>query len=811
MKKNRRVLAASALSILLCVVLLIGTIFAWFTDSVSNNDNRIQAGSLKVGFWAGNSETSFDVAANEVVYPSAAGVKVNLPSSTEPGAANMFMNLKNEKAGTIFNAINWEPGKSEIKYFKIKNTGSLNIKYDVNFVVQDSKLNEVIQFTITKISGSGTVTGVDASGIVMATALSGVQLSDAAVAPAAIDLYKVEYKFLESSGNTYNQYAGLTFSVDVLLNATQVNSSAKIIKVNSITDITGATDAQLAEHPTFVLMKNIDATTTDVVLNNLVNIDLNGRYLYVNSFKLENTSEYGTIDVDKGNLLVNTLPIVVNVPNATVNWSAYCFLFNGTSFVSANINSTTSGHTFNYLTPNLPTPYPFPPNKPIPMAAVPVNFNVLGGGLMVAPGAAVDGITIPNGSVASIENNGTIDTITNDSGTSLSVIGFAPAHTAGSSPIVVTPGKTKIWDGSIVEPESNTAKTEYTIKSGAELAWIAKQITNKVTNFTGVTFNLLTDINLNNLQWTPIGIIDDGYEFNGTFNGNKHTITGLKIGSSDAYNSTISRVGLFGETIWDSVINNLSVEGDIYTCSGVTVGCFVGRNAGTIYNCSASGSIHHASDQHLLMGLGGFAGNNSHSLTNCYATTVITVDSLAYNGTNARPSVGGFVGLHFGNNAVTAVNCYAKGSITITNKDSYYVGGFAGHHAVCSYSYLENCYANVNISVNLPAGQEESAQYVDPFAGYFSTNGSSLIHCYFNKASSTKVNGVEKVIIDPVIADDFQLYRVESLTAATMNDFWTNETLSGIAYGGTLFTLNDMKIWVDAVNSSFPKLNIFHD
>lgn len=808
MKKLKNVLTRSV-AILFCIALLVVTIFAWFTDSITNKDNRIQTGSLKAGFWAGNSETSFNTAANEVVYPSNPGEKVNLPSSTEPGAADKFMNLKNEHAGTIFNVTNWEPGNSEAKYFKIKNTGTLNLKYDLGFDVLDSKLNEAIQFKITKISGSGTISGVDASGIAMATTLNNVKLSDTAVAPNASDVYKVEYKFLESSGNTYNQETSLTFSVNVLLNAAQVN--AKTINVYSITDITGATDAQLAEHPTFILAKNIDATTTDVVLNHLVNIDLNGHYLYVNSFKLENTTEYGTVDVDNGNILVNTLPIVVNVPKASVNWSAYCFLFNGTNFVSANINSTTADHTFNYLTPNVPTPYPFPPNRPAPAQSPRANFNLLGGGLVVSPRSAVSSITVPSGAKAQVENNGTIDTITNDSGAPLTVIGIPPAHSGGSSPIDVKPGKANVWDGSIYEPESNAAKTEYTIKSGAELAWVAQQIAKKTTNFSGVTFNLLTDIDLNNLQWTPIGIIDDGYEFNGTFNGNKHTITGLRIGSSEAYNNTIPRVGLFGETQRDAKISYLSVNGEIYSSAGATVGCFIGRNAGIIYNCSASGSVNHKSDAHILQGIGGFAGNNAHSITNCYATTSVTVDSLAYNGTNPRPSVGGFVGLHFGNNAVTAVNCYAKGTISVSNKDSYFVGGFAGHHAICSFSYLENCYANVNISVNLPAGEEESAQYIEPFAGYFSTNGSSLTHSYFNKNSSTKINGEEKTITDPVIADDYQLYRVESLSAATMNDYWTDATLSKIAYGGSLFKLNDMKIWADDANTHFPKLNIFQN
>ena len=50
MKKNqtRRALLMSALSLLLCCSMLIGTTFAWFTDSVTSGRNTIQSGNLDV-------------------------------------------------------------------------------------------------------------------------------------------------------------------------------------------------------------------------------------------------------------------------------------------------------------------------------------------------------------------------------------------------------------------------------------------------------------------------------------------------------------------------------------------------------------------------------------------------------------------------------------------------------------------------------------------------------------------------------------------------------------------------------------------
>ena len=60
MTKNRstkRALLMSVLSLLLCVSMLIGTTFAWFTDSVTSGRNTIQSGNLDVvlEYWDGNS------------------------------------------------------------------------------------------------------------------------------------------------------------------------------------------------------------------------------------------------------------------------------------------------------------------------------------------------------------------------------------------------------------------------------------------------------------------------------------------------------------------------------------------------------------------------------------------------------------------------------------------------------------------------------------------------------------------------------------------------------------------------------------
>lgn len=52
MKHTKRTLAASGLALVISAALLVGTTFAWFTDSVINTGNHIQSGKLSIGAYA---------------------------------------------------------------------------------------------------------------------------------------------------------------------------------------------------------------------------------------------------------------------------------------------------------------------------------------------------------------------------------------------------------------------------------------------------------------------------------------------------------------------------------------------------------------------------------------------------------------------------------------------------------------------------------------------------------------------------------------------------------------------------------------
>ena len=126
-KTTKRALLSSVIAMLLCVTMLIGTTFAWFTDSASTAVNKIQAGKLDVALEMKDNGGNWVTAEGKTLQ-----FKVNgqIPAD-----------------GT---QILWEPGCSyELPELRIVNNGSLALKYRivVNGIVGNAKLLEAIDFT----------------------------------------------------------------------------------------------------------------------------------------------------------------------------------------------------------------------------------------------------------------------------------------------------------------------------------------------------------------------------------------------------------------------------------------------------------------------------------------------------------------------------------------------------------------------------------------------------------------------------------------------------------------------------------------
>ncbi len=134
-KSTKRALLSSTLAMLLCVAMLIGATFAWFTDTASTAVNKIQSGNLDVQlFYADN----------------ATGENVNW---TEVTADTKLSFLRKQTDGSVKQDadILWEPGSTySLPALKVVNNGNLALKYKIVItgIDGDAKLNKVIDWTM---------------------------------------------------------------------------------------------------------------------------------------------------------------------------------------------------------------------------------------------------------------------------------------------------------------------------------------------------------------------------------------------------------------------------------------------------------------------------------------------------------------------------------------------------------------------------------------------------------------------------------------------------------------------------------------
>ena len=125
-KTTKRALLSSVVAMLVCITMLIGTTFAWFTDTASTAVNKIQSGNLDVALEMQKSDGSWVSAEGQTL---------------------TFKTADNRAAGQIL----WEPGCTyELPQLRVVNKGNLALKYKIQItgIQGDAKLNEVIDWTI---------------------------------------------------------------------------------------------------------------------------------------------------------------------------------------------------------------------------------------------------------------------------------------------------------------------------------------------------------------------------------------------------------------------------------------------------------------------------------------------------------------------------------------------------------------------------------------------------------------------------------------------------------------------------------------
>ncbi len=215
--KKKKSLVASLIAIVICFSMLLGTTYAWFTDSIVNTNNIIKSGNIDVELYhKSNSDTDY---------------------SEVDGTTKLFVN---QNGGDIL----WEPGASATESFVIKNVGSLALKYKfkISALAKTLNVNEKTLLQVLTLTVNDNKVNFDE------------EITGELVAKQEVEyIAKIEW----NSTNNDNEYNNLQILLGIELVATQVPSEY---------DGTGNEFDKDSQFPNLSTYVTIDNTSTQEVV-----------------------------------------------------------------------------------------------------------------------------------------------------------------------------------------------------------------------------------------------------------------------------------------------------------------------------------------------------------------------------------------------------------------------------------------------------------------------------------------------------------------------------------------------------------------
>ncbi len=285
----------------------------------------------------------------------------------------------------------------------------------------------------------------------------------------------------------------------------------------------------------------------------------------------------------------------------------------------------------------------------------------------------------------------------------------------------------KQWDGSIADEFGSGDGTEsspYEINDPSQLALLAKQV-NEGNVYSGKYFSLLCDIDLCDIEWTPIG--NGTYGFEGIFDGNGHTVKNLKISVGASYNRTYSSnnpdktlptyvSGLFG-TCMNATIKNLNIDNahinikynsykhTIYT--GILCGAMYSEENTHISNIKIFNSQIETNFEQVntpfTLFVGGAIGYAQHNELSAGTYTQIQADVCisVEKGMSSTNSIGGLVGALITHNTCTIENACSYLSVNLDKEQCYaldtFIGAFGSIQSSDEWFFISNVFSAVEI------------------------------------------------------------------------------------------------------------------
>ena len=219
------------------------------------------------------------------------------------------------------------------------------------------------------------------------------------------------------------------------------------------------------------------------------------------------------------------------------------------------------------------------------------------------------------------------------------------------------------------------------IDSREDLAWAISYVNglnNSPAHF-NADLNVTADIDMSANIWVPMGI--EGSPYTGTFNGNGHTIKGVK---SSLNGNDMGMFAALDGNVQDMVLN-VSFTGGTSLHMGSVAAHMAG---GTISNVEAAGTITGTSSTETIGGI--VAEKTAGTIHSSFAVNNMTA-------TNTATLMGGLVGTNNGD----LINSYANTRIS----GSGHIGGLVGKNS----GHVENCYAEIGSTATFPAFADENA------------------------------------------------------------------------------------------------------
>lgn len=739
-KTTKRALLASVMALFLCFAMLLGTTYAWFTDSVTSANNIIKTGTLKI----------------------------DLVHNTKTG--DVSLKDPNNADYKIFNYENWEPGFTRVETLTIVNKGSLSLKYEMTLSTVNEvnngeyRLADVIDVYVCEgastahsaanLTGTawtklGTLADVmdDSKKVVEGNLLAegktertftialhmqesaGNEYQGLSLGDLAVTLLATQYTYEEDSfGKNYDENAALGTYIELEAGADLLAAMASAeegmplsIKLNGdvewptdghngVNDVTKASSVVIDGQDMYKVtavgagVTALGDNDAPMTLKNLTVVDNSVSYK-------EDSWEFGYLEIT-GVICKNVVftdPIMVEGQGASFeNCTFTGYTDKGVDDDGQNYSMTMYGvwaisGTQNYRNctfvgtrgmkvcdSNVSNSY----------AAANVNVTVDGctfNNLTEKPGVAIDysGDTDITFAVT-IKNSTFINCQAGDQG----------LYIYETDNVVPT-----VENNTVL----NNVSAVVEIDTKEELFDFAKAVNDGDTNMIKAYVQLTDDIDLENEAWTAIGDCESRKYFQGTFDGQGHTISNLNVDYSTD-DSEHATAGLFG---WvdagKATVKNLNIDGATVKGShwvGVIAGYFTGK----IENCSVNNATvigYNLTDDANGDKIGGIVGClNEHSYLNNNSITNSTI--------SGNRDIGGIAGSVAASTYEMNNNTVSNVKITYTTAKSY---ASAGEIVSGRTGYVANA---TNVATNVTIACVASASTADELKTALSSGATEI-------------------------------------------------------------------------------------